>query len=95
MKVIFVVFFVLCLMFTYSQNLEDAYADHFGTTVWPQADNLLTYTGEYKIFLDKHFWAYIFHEQPPIRAVSYGFEIVSFPFIPREFEPGVIVLSIL
>jgi hypothetical protein len=49
--------------------------------------NLYNYTGEYEISLVVHPWYYLFLEpalntgQPKIFAISYNYEVVSFPFL--------------
>ncbi len=72
----------------YSQNLEDAYKEHVTPTPshWPGSE-IIDWDGEYQIFLDKFFWNN--HQDRPLESAttSFSIEVVSFPFIPENFDP--------
>lgn len=54
-KILIVSFLLLSSLTSFTQNLQDAYANHdTASSVW--SDDLLSYDGEYQIFLDKFFW---------------------------------------
>ncbi len=67
-----------------TQNLEDAYDYHFNENLWPNAPHINAYTGEYQIYIDKLFWSK--SEELYNNAISFSIEIVSFPFIPEDFD---------
>ncbi len=76
--------FLLC-----AQNIEDAYKLHSTPTPshWP-GDEIVYWDGEYQIFLDMFFWNN--HPNRPLEpaAISFSIEVVSFPFIPENFNPS-------
>lgn len=70
-----------------SQNLDDAYDDDLSNIdLWPTTlhPEIQPYNGEYQIFLDRFYWTQTPHMND--NAISMGMEIVSFPFIPDEFN---------
>ncbi len=88
MKSLASILFVVCFLFAQSQNLEDAYESHGEVHFWPN-DEINQFDGEYQIFLDKFFWNANFNQDNNLEPapVSFSIEVVSFPFIPENFDP--------
>lgn len=88
MKIFYFILLLSLVATSFSQNIEDAYEEHKDPKIYDFAPFIDPYNGEYQIFLDKLYWAYLPDEEIPDRAISLGMEIVSFPFIPDAFNPN-------
>lgn len=84
-KILFISFLML-LNHCFTQNLKDAYKLHQEpvNNHW-LSPNLEDFSGEYQIFLDKFIWR-AFQTYEENTTVSFSIEVVSFPFVPDEFN---------
>ncbi len=92
MKRIFTLLSIVAISWTiFAQNIEDAYKKHVEPTPnhWPH-DIIQNWNGEYQIFLDQFFWTANPSQGNNFEsaAISFSIEVVSFPFIPDDFEPN-------
>ncbi len=92
MEKLTILFVIITISYvSFSQNIEDAYQNHIqpATNFWP-IDQIQNWNGEYQIFLDQNYWT----ANPSLgnifesAAVSFSIEVVSFPFIPDDFDPS-------